>query len=149
MVKLTVLEGPPDEVIAVAKGLNIGGAAPLAAPDLPLVKPASDEKAFVSTNVARKVLNRRPLSKEQKIVLTTLAKAHPDFVPATDLHAATGYAPAQLAGLMGAFGRRFTHTDGFVANTLLFDYEWNEEAGIYNYRLPDSVLEAMKSEKLI
>lgn len=149
MVKLTVLEGSPEDVIAVARGLQMTGAAPTVPAVAPPADIDPDDKAFVSVEVARKVLNRRPLSAEQKLVLTTLGKAHPKWVPASQLQAATSYTPAQFAGLMGAFGRRFTHTEGYVPNTWLFDAEWDYAVGAYNYRLPETVLEAMRAEKLI
>ena len=149
--KLVLIEGTPEEVLSVAKGLEVGGTSPVpeATPAAPTVDVDPGERVFVSTEVARKVLNRRPLSHEQKTVLTMLAKRHPGWVPATELQAATGYTTAQFAGLMGAFGRRFTHTDGFVQGSWLFDAEWNYDKGAYDYRLPDTVLEAMKAEKLI
>lgn len=151
MVKLMMIEGTPEEVLSVAKGLDVGGPSspPVITAAAPSIDLDPDERVFVSTEVARKVLGRRPLSHEQKVVLTTLAKRHPAWVPAAELQAAISYTPAQFAGLMGAFGRRFTHTDGFVAGTWLFDAEWNYDKGAYDYRLPDTVLEAMKAEKLI
>lgn len=151
MVKLMLIEGTPEEVLSVAKGLEVGGASSPseATPAAPTADVAPGERVFVSTDVARKVLNRRPLSHEQKTVLTILAKRHPGWVPAAELQAAIGYTTAQFAGLMGAFGRRFTHTEGFVQGSWLFDAEWNYDKGAYDYRLPDTVLEAMKAEKLI
>ena len=149
MVKLMVIEGTPEEVLSVAKGLEVGASSPLdGAPAVPTAD-APGERAFVSTEVARKVLNRRPLSREQKTVLTILAKRHPTWVPAAELQAATGYTTAQFAGLMGAFGRRFTHTDGYIQGSWLFDAQWDYDKGAYDYRLPDTVLEAMKAEKLL
>lgn len=148
MAKLTIIEGSADEVVAIAKGLEGSGSTEAAA----VAPPAEldpEDKIFVSFEVARKVFSRRPLSAEQKAVVTTLAKAYPNWVPASDLHAATGYSPAQFAGLMGAFGRRFTHTDGFVPNSWLFDANWNYEKSGYDYKLPETVYEAAKAEGLI
>lgn len=133
----------------MAKGLDVGNASSAPTAAVPPADIDPDDKVFVSAEVARKVLSRRPLSKEQMAVITTLAKRHPDWVPAAELQAATGYTPAQFAGLMGAFGRRFTHTEGFIPNTWLFDAEWNYDNGAYDYRLPDTVLDAAKAEKLV
>lgn len=148
MVKLTIIEGSPEDVIAVSKGLE-GSSSVAVSPAAPPVEVDPDDKVFASTEVARKVFSRRPLSAEQKAVITTLGKAHPGWVPASALHSATGYAPAQFAGLMGALGRRFSHTDGFVPGSWLFDAEWNYEKGGYDYRLPDTVFEAAKAENLV
>ncbi len=148
MAKLTIIEGSAEEVVAIANGLDSSVAATTTA----VAPPAEldpEDKIFVSVEVARKVFSRRPLSAEQKAVVTTLAKAYPAWTPASDLHAATGYSPAQFAGLMGAFGRRFTHTDGYVLNSWLFDAEWNYEKGAYEYKLPETVYEAAKAEGLI
>lgn len=151
MVKVTIVEGSPEEVIATVKGLEVQGAtvdaaAPSAAP---LAGQDDEEKVFVTVDVARRVIYRRPLSDQQKTVFITLAKAHPNWVPAATLQQATNYTPAQFAGLMGALGRRLSHTEGYVEHSWLFDAEWDYEAGAYNYRLPDNVLDAVKREKLI
>src|SRR5437868_5826715 len=120
---MIIIEGSPEDVIAVAKGLDssaeVTPATALAAPTSSAPTEGADPEAlvFVATDVARKVLSRRSLSREQKIVLSTLAKGHPGWVSAAELQAATGYSPAQFAGLMGAFGRRFTHTEGYVQGT--------------------------------
>ena len=150
MVRLVMIDGSPEEVVTVAKGLEKSDVAgTVQTPAAPPAEIDPDDKVFASTEVARRVFNRRPLSPEQKAVLKTLSDAYPEWVPAAKLHAATGYTPAQFAGLMGAFGRRFTHTEGFVSNSWLFDAEWNYERGAYDYKLPETVLEAVKVEHVI
>lgn len=160
MVRVVVIEGSPDEVTEVINNTQaLGGGTPVASgqaqpkPEGEAVneaKPSNgDETTYVSEDIARRILTRRPLSKEQKIVLKTLAAAYPKYVSAPALHKATGYTSAQFAGLMGAFGRRVTHTEGFVEYTWFFDTEWDYEAGSYNYRLPETVFNAIKAEKII
>jgi len=117
-------------------------------PVAPTFDDAEKKKLFVTTEVARTVFSRRPLSAEQKIVLNMLAVAHPDWVLITQLQAAVHYTPAQFAGLLGAFGRRLSHTEGYVAGSWLFDVEWDVDNGCYRYKLPDSVREAVKLEKI-
>lgn len=147
-----MFEGTAQEVIEAMTALQAasGGEATsnAVAAVAPTVAEEGEEKEFVSTEVARRVLNRRPLSREQLGVLKMLHAAFPEWVPAGKLQAAISYTPAQFAGLMGAFGRRFSHTEGYVANTWLFDAEWDYDVGAYNYRLPETVKAAMDAEKL-
>ena len=150
MIKLTIIEGASEEVLAVAKGL--GAEEAVAPTDLSselIAGAKSEERLFVTTEFARKVINRRPLSVEQTAIFVALAKASPEWVPAADLQAATEYSPAQFAGAMGALGRRLSHTEGYVDDSWLFDTEWDYDVGAYRYRLPDSVLEALKIERIV
>jgi hypothetical protein len=114
-------------------------------------KASVDEVEYVTTELARSVLTRRALSKEQVLVLETLYKAHPRTVLATELMKTVGYTRAQFSGLMGAFGRRISHTNGYEAQdgASFFDQEWDNNTGCNRYGLPDSVLEAMRLEKLV
>ncbi len=156
MVKLIMIEGSPEDVLAVAKGLESGSSVAAAtnvaeaAESSPEIddeaEEESKERLFVTVEVARHVINRRPLSREQKLVLKTLADAHPGWVQASQLQEATAYSRASFAGLMGAFGRRLTHTEGYVAGSWFFDQEWNYETAAYQYRLPETVLAAAKEE---
>lgn len=102
---------------------------------------------FVTTEFARRVLMRRPPPSEPfQTMLKALAKAHPEWLPRRELRrvVADDYTPQQLAGLMGAFGRRMSHTDEYDEEAHFFDYQWSEEEQDWVYRLPDSVLEALK-----
>ena len=150
MAKLTTIEGTPEEILTIVKGMGEKASPdPVENEESPAVvaeEVEEEEKTFVTVEVARRVMNRRPLSKEQKLVFKTLADAHPEWVPAATLQQVTGYARANFAGLMGAFGRRFTHTEGFVANSWLFDQEWDYETGAFKYRLPETTLAAVKAE---
>lgn len=150
--KAYMFEGTAQEVIEAMTAMQAASStevpAGAAAAVAPTVAEEGEEKEFVSTEVARRVLSRRPLSREQLAVLKMLYAALPDWVPAAKLQAAISYTPAQFAGLMGAFGRRFSHTDGYVENTWLFDAEWDYDVGAYNYRMPETVKAAMDAEKL-
>ena len=50
---------------------------------------------------------------------------------------------------MGAFGRRLTHTPGYVEGSWFFDNNWDYHAGCYAYGLPETVREALRREKLV
>jgi hypothetical protein len=97
----------------------------------------------VSVDVAKRVMTRIKLNDSQRLVLLVLRDNTPNWVLATDLQKLLNYSPSEFAGLMGAFGRRVTHTDGFVYGAHFFEQEWNLDHMCNQYRLPDSVMEAM------
>lgn len=103
----------------------------------------------VTTRFARRALTRRRLSKPMRKVLKALYEAHPDWLPLPALHKVAGYRPPQFAGLMGAFGRRMANTEGYDSEAYFFVYRWNDDEGTWDYRLPDSVREALELEELI
>ncbi len=149
--KAYVFDGTVQEIIEAVKGMQASSVEELSEP-LPIVAPpivgeATDHE-FISFDIARRMLSRRPLSKEQLAVLRLLYKAYPGQVAAAELQAVTSYSRAQLAGLMGAFGRRLTHTEGYVDGTWLFDGEWDYEAKAYTYRLPEALKTAIEAEEL-
>ena len=104
---------------------------------------------YVTTRFARRVLTRRPLSTSMRTLFQALYESHPDWSSALALHQVLDYRPAQLAGLMGAFGRRIANTEGFDSEAHFFDFRWNDEKGAWDYRLPKSVHEALQLEQLV
>jgi hypothetical protein len=50
---------------------------------------------------------------------------------------------------MGAFGRRVRNTPGYDQEAAFFFFEWDDEAGAWKYRLPDTVREALELENLV
>ncbi|MEI9996056.1 MAG: hypothetical protein WDM91_15785 [Rhizomicrobium sp.] len=149
--KVTIYEGTPDEIARILPSIQpapspgrdagSGGAAVAVA--------VTGEKRYVNVEEARLVLSRRPLSAEQLIVFRTLYEAHPHSVLATELQDKTHYTPAQFAGLMGALGRRLTHTEGYKEGTWLFDVAWDINEGCCRYCLPEGVRSALELEKLV
>jgi hypothetical protein len=108
----------------------------------------SGEKKYVSVKFARHMLKRRNLSVEQLLVLTTLYNSE-EPVLATELQSALSYSTRQFSGLMGAFGRRLTHTDGYEQDSWFFVQEWQMDKGCNAYSLPPSVREALEKEALV
>jgi hypothetical protein len=94
--------------------------APLDTTRSEVTDPEEDEIIYVSVVIARAVLKRRKLSREQLLLLRTIYAAHLGTVLATDLGTKIGYSRSQFAGLMGAFGRRVSHTDGYADETSFF-----------------------------
>ncbi len=132
--------GPPAEVEKVQ-------ATPVPEPTSDGIPNGSAETSeFVTKAVAQKMLRRRPLAPEQRTTIKEIHAAYPKTALATELQMKLNYTPAQFAGLMGAFGRRLSHTGGFVAGTKFFAKEWDYTAGCYRYSLPNSVREAVAEE---
>jgi hypothetical protein len=104
---------------------------------------------FVQPDVALRALTRIKLSEKQILILKKLYEAGINWVLASALQQVSGYEPSQFAGLMGAFGRRVSHTPGYVAYSAFFDQEWNANSACYQYRLPETVREALRLAKLV
>jgi hypothetical protein len=172
--KVTIIEGTPDEIAKALPHLSppnlvtttviqpSAGASATVEDELVAERgndsdssaesnASGDEVKYVTTELARSVLTRRDLSKEQLLVLETLYKDHPKTVPSMELMKTVGYTRDQFSGLMGAFGRRISHTPGYEAQNgpRFFVQKWDKNAGCNWYGLPDSVLEAMRLEKLV
>lgn len=155
MAKLVYVEGSAAEIVEVSRGLGIAAPGNVEAISLPagpspetVSSAATAGKRFCSSEVAHRVLTRIGLSKEQRTVLKVLSDAGDAWTLASKLQTATGYSPGQFAGLMGAFGRRLTHTKGYVGGSGFFDQEWDHDHGCYRYRLPPSVREAVAKADL-
>ena len=110
---------------------------------------AESESSVVTTRFARRALTRLRLSPPMRKVLAALYEAHPGWLSLPTLHGIAGYKPAQFAGLMGAFGRRMAHTEGYDSDLLFFESRWNENEETWDYRLPDTVCQALALEQLV
>ena len=102
------------------------------------------EETFVSTEVAKATLLRRPLSKAMGKVLRKLYGAHPGFVPAEELRDAVGYAPTWFAAMMETLYWRLVNTEGYDGNGHFFDWRHDDDRGVWKCRLPDTVRRALE-----
>ncbi len=139
--RMIVYDGTPEEI---ARLLDLEQRRDVSAPP-----PNESPRNFVSASVAARVLTRRPLSEEQQAMLRMLYNAGERWTSAMRLQDQIGYAPNQFAGLMGAFGRRITQTEGYLGHTSFFDQEWDHENGCNRYRLPPSVRAAIESSGVV
>lgn len=150
-----IIEGTVEEIIQFRATMKLPPASNSAfnglseSPKAEAIDGLDDDWWFVSEDVAYRALTRIKLSREQKIVLRELYKADTKWTTAEQLQVATGYTPSRFAGLMGAFGRRVTHTRGWVADSCFFEQEWNPTKGCNVYRIPASVRTAMLRAKLV
>jgi hypothetical protein len=150
--KMYVFEGTPDEIRKVVQNMEpmtAGMQTPVDSGEPTLDKNSDGETAFVEVDFARRALSRIKLSAPFKATMKALNDAYPEWVPIAKLHEASEYSPAQFAGLMGAFGRRLSHTKGYDEEAHFFDYEWDDATEAWKYRLPESVHEALQLEKLL
>jgi hypothetical protein len=150
--KMYVFEGTPDEIRQVVKTMEpmtaaVGTSVAVDEPTTP--KDSDEETKFVDTAFARRALSRIKLSDPFRATMKALSDAYPEWVPIADLHQASDYTSAQFAGLMGAFGRRLSHTQGYDEEAHFFEYEWDDNTGAWKYRLPETVHEALRLEKLV
>jgi hypothetical protein len=151
--KMTVYEGTVEEIKELHRHLSAQSGAPVLTIALGANDSSRDEGdegwRWASTDVAYRALTRRRLSTEQRSVILAIYRAHPDWILATDLQKMINYSPSQFAGLMGAFGRRFTHTEGFEEGMWFFDQEIDHAHSCIRYRMPASVRKAVERASLV
>lgn len=148
--RLYVYEGTPDEILKVQQSL--GTFTTTATPPTAAASDSGasiDEQKFVNVDVALRMLTRISLSVEQKQVLVAIYNAHPKPVSAATLQKLINYSTSEFAGMMGAFGRRLTHTEGYVSGRCFFDQHWDASIDCNQYKLPESAREAMRQAKLV
>ena len=108
-----------------------------------------DDWDYASADVAFRCLTRLKLSKPMKATLRLIYAADQDWVSATDIQRQIGYDPVQFGGMLGAFGRRFVNTPGYVLNSSFFECEWDDTLSCYKYRLPASVRAAVLRARVV
>jgi hypothetical protein len=133
------VEGTPQEISQLLWSMGVHDVSKLTAKST-----AAEEKRFVSQDVAFRMLKRRPLSDSQRALFSMLRANHPNWTSAKALQKTTKYNPNQLAGLLGALGKRVSSTDGYVGGSVLLDYRWDYDDDCYQYRLPDDVKAAVE-----
>ena len=104
---------------------------------------ASGASPFVSEELAFDVLTRRPLGEVHAKMLGELYEAGEAWTTASELQRTLGLTTREFAGVLGAFGRRLSHTEG-AGSRSFFDQYWDHDQGYNLYRLPASVRSAMR-----
>lgn len=107
-----------------------------------------DASPFVSEDMAYDVLTRRTLGEIHVKLLQKLDAAGEAWTTAPDLQSALGVTTREFAGVLGAFGRRLSHTEG-VGSRNFFDQYWDHDHGYNLYRLPPSVRGALRRAKVV
>ena len=151
--KAIVIDGTAEEVIQVLSTLQQSTSIQVL--DVAEEKRAPSSRSggntqYVDKEFAIRVLTRLHLSEGVKAVLKALYDADAEFVSTTDLIEILDYENGhQFAGLMGAFGRRKANTPGNEKEAHFFEYRWKNDTDEWEYRLPDSVREALEQENLV
>ena len=142
------LEGTPSEIAEVIAALRAG--LPITETLTPEALHVSEQasQSSVSLIVARRVLQRKPLSESQTKLLSFMASKHPSGVTYEDLQNALKLASGQLAGVLGGFKLRVTTTPGYVAGTEFLGWCWDDHTGGYKYYLTTAAVEAIGEVKL-
>lgn len=133
------VEGTPQELSQLFWSMGIQDIRKAAATSVPEV----DGKGVMSEDVAFRMLKRRSLSDSQRAIFSLLRKRHPAWTSAKELQKAANYSANQLAGLLGALGKRASATEGYVPGSALLEYRWDYDDDCYYYRLPEEVKSAV------
>lgn len=103
-----------------APARTIAGGSP--APD------GNDEETrrFVSTEFARRVLDRRRLPKNSVAVLFVLCRApYNEFVTYAHIKESAGLSEWEFRGVKGGFAKRISGTDGYERGAIFFEYDYS------------------------
>ena len=141
------VEGTPEEIADLIRLLADTGRPRAKGPQADKAGSAdgrdeTEQSPFVSEDTAVAILTRRPLAPTYITLLHRLKEAGDRWTSAPVLQSAVGMTTREFAGLLGAFGRRVSHTDGTRAR-FFFDQYWDHERGYNLYRLPPSVRAAI------
>jgi hypothetical protein len=146
----SVMEGNPEEIaqyeaLRATHAVTANGvAAPPAGTSAELV-----DWEYASLDVAFRTLTRIKLGKETRQVLSQIYAGGKAWTFAPDLQSKINFTPSQFAGLMGAFGRRFVNTPGYVFASSFFEQEWDADRSCNKYRLPPSVRAAVEKARIV
>jgi hypothetical protein len=138
-----MFEGTPEELSEVLPKIDVRlGKSEVLIPG----EKAKSDKRWVTTEEARVILTRRPLSVPIVKMLQSLYSAAGKQVTSDELKKVTGLDAHEFRGMLGAFGRRVGHTA--PANAQFFDQKWNHEAAQYVWSLPENVRQVVRELKI-
>lgn len=152
--KAYVFDGTPEEVADAIRHMQGDKATPVAITTGQTADHENrendedeDEEEYrpMPTEIGRKMLTRIPLAPLQKKAVLSIYNAGDEGIMGPELAKALDYSSAQFRGLMGAFGRRISHTEGFEDDMYFFDQEWIDNEG-YRYKLPETSRKAVEAE---
>ena len=155
--KAIVFDGTPQEVAEALKAMGVS--APISAAVAQTAPVANDEDKADQDGagedgdgtqplpllVAKRVLNRLPtISKNMKRALVAIHKAGDAGLLGSELCELLDFDQSQFRGMMGAFGRRVMHTEGWYDGAGFFQYDWDAENG-YRYKLFETSRKAVEA----
>lgn len=105
---------------------------------------SSEDAPELTTEIAKAAMTRIGLSDSQKDLLRAMLDAGDEGVLTSDMANAAGLTRPQIAGVMGALGRRMTYTPGWPQSENWHRFEWDDEAKQWRYWLADPVREVLE-----
>lgn len=148
-VRFIEVEGDPEEVIRVR---HLFSEAPGSLSDASKRVEATQDTgtsngALVTSDLVLRVLTRRELHANVKKVLKTLMKAGVKGLTSAEIAKAVGIDRGQLAGVLGAFGRRIANTSGWPVGADIIEQRRDDE-GRRHYFLSATVSAALEKLSL-
>jgi hypothetical protein len=141
-------EGSPEEFSKVSHMFAGAAAASVGSSKVPagqVEAEADAPKGEITTQIALRVLRRRPLSLSMRKVLKTLVSAPPGGLTTSEIAEAVGISRPELAGVFGAFGRRAANTEGWPVRVDFLEYSRDSDDARWRYWLPPAFYEVLNS----
>jgi hypothetical protein len=152
--EVLLFKGTPEEFSKVAPFFSTSDGQPT---NSATIKKGSEEQSpkggVVNEEIILRVLKRKKIKNGQTRLYQAFSKFGDEWVSASQLAATMGKEKTQLAGVLGALGRRINETEG-VSRTnppgieLFFDFT-HEDGGEWSYRLRPEVRAILKQEGII
>jgi predicted transcriptional regulator with HTH domain len=151
-VRFVEVEGDPEEVMRVSKlfggsSEQVSGRAATSERSGATPVTTSANGASVTPDLVLRVLTRRELGPDPKKVFKALLKAGPKGMTSEEIARAVGIDRGQLAGLLGALGRRVANTEGWPTGARIIEKK-RDENGSRRYHLPAVVRSALEKYDL-
>jgi hypothetical protein len=147
-VRLVEVEGDPEEVMRVSK--LFGASAEPQKEYAPVTERSERSQEEIPHNgravtpeLVLRVLTRRELHTNVKKALKALLRAGPKGLTSEELAKAVGIDRGQLAGVLGAFGRRIANTKGWPDSAKIIDRH-RDETGRKRYQFSPVVRAALE-----
>lgn len=145
--KVTRFDGTPEEFKAVA---HLFGDSPLFATNGPSAESGAELPQIEPRKAIRSMLTRLSLSDGQLAAYKALANGKLEY---HEFLKHAGRSAAEMAGVLGALGRRINNTEEIHQARLPGNtnavFKWEKEGGMDYISLTPYALEALKAEKII
>lgn len=149
-ITITHFEGTPEEYAKAQPLLNGSGgrSEPSGLAPSSSGQTAGGANGELSAAVIERALTRRKPSKNQRKLLDTLLNAGDAGILASAIATNIGISRAQLAGVLGATGRRLANTPGWPENFSLTSSEYDADKMQWRYWLQPLVREVLSSGRV-
>jgi hypothetical protein len=97
------------------------------------LRPGKAKRRELKLETLVRALKRLPLSGSQQKVFEILAEADEPGLTNEEIANKAGLSRQELAGVLGALGRRFANTDGWPRGVSPFGTKWDDQLRQYRY----------------